>query len=83
LNSMKIFINIWRIFFIIFFHGIPGRSVEFYETEVDGIPWNFVNWRNLMEFGFYRDILLVIKPHMVHWTLNKKFKFKFKKKTCD
>jgi hypothetical protein len=34
-------------FFIIFsmefhgkFNGIPWNSIEFYESEVDGIPWN-------------------------------------------
>jgi hypothetical protein len=31
------------------FHGIQWNSIEFYETEVDGIPWN------LMEFGFDRE----------------------------
>jgi hypothetical protein len=25
------------------FHRIPWNSMEFYETEVDGIPWNSVN----------------------------------------
>jgi hypothetical protein len=40
-------------------HGIPWNfmenSMEFHETEVDGIPWNCANSRNFMEFGFDRD----------------------------
>jgi hypothetical protein len=46
------------------FHGIQWNSMEFHETEVDEIPWkipwkipwNFVNSRNLMEFGFDRVV---------------------------
>jgi hypothetical protein len=30
------------------FHGIPLNSIEFYESEVDGIPWNSLE--NSMEF---------------------------------
>jgi hypothetical protein len=40
------------------FHLIPWNfplnSMEFHETEVDGIPWNFMNSQNLMEFSFDR-----------------------------
>jgi hypothetical protein len=32
------------------FHGIM-------KLRFHGIPWNFVNWRNLMEFGFDRAVL--------------------------
>jgi hypothetical protein len=39
--------------FNVIFHGIPWNfpwnSIEFYETEVDGIPWNSIPW-NSMEF---------------------------------
>jgi hypothetical protein len=35
----------------------------FYETEVDGIPWNSMEFhrRNLMEFGFNRGIFTWVK----------------------
>jgi hypothetical protein len=32
-------------------HFMKLRLMEFH-----GIPWNYVNWRNLMEFGFDRDV---------------------------
>jgi hypothetical protein len=38
-----------------FFMVFPWNSMEFHETEVDGIPWNSVNSLNFMEFGFDRD----------------------------
>jgi hypothetical protein len=38
------------------------NSMEFHRIQWHGIPWNFVNSRNLMEFGFDRvDMSKVIK----------------------
>jgi hypothetical protein len=34
------------------------NSMEFHETEVDGIPWDSIPW-NFMEFGFDREALLM------------------------
>jgi hypothetical protein len=66
-NSMKFFRNIWRIFFIIFFHGIPWKipwnSMEFHwifhgipcnETEVDGIGISSIDviwWNSVLKTG--------------------------------
>jgi hypothetical protein len=41
---------------LIKFHGIPWHSLENF-MEFNGIQWNFVNSRNLMEFGFDRELV--------------------------
>jgi hypothetical protein len=43
---MKFSINIWRIFFIIFFHGIPWK-IPWNFIEFNGIPLNFKKVRLL------------------------------------
>jgi hypothetical protein len=36
----------------LFFHRIPWNSMEFYETGVDGIPWNSVSTGREMKSKF-------------------------------
>jgi hypothetical protein len=54
------------------FHGImKHRLMEFNVMEFHGIPWNFVNWRNSMEFGFDRAAFIedITVPSILclHW----------------